>query len=793
MDMDGMDGMEHDSGMGMDVNYAFARDYWYIIAGVVGSLTIIRAVNHYDAQQRLKACQNSSVEHPTRPQGPFSQAWATATAMIREMGYPQVYISINGLRWATPPPLGRILVLASYWAMIVYFMSWNAVKHDVYYWERIGYRNAWVSIAQFPLIYLLSMKLNVVGFLIGTGHERLNWLHRWVARTMFVTATVHGFHFWTSWVRADFVSYELQIMPLVRYGLGAWGLLLWTVVTGFVPIRRLAYEFWVAQHVIVSILMLWLLHMHIPADARYLLWMSISFLVFDRAARWVLLLWQNVRVKPDRSRCSGMKRMGHRVAARAVGPSTTVVTIRDVHFEWKAGQHVYLWIPRLGPFEAHPYTIAFAENIKNTCCCNSIQLIVRAQKGFSKRVHDYATKNPESDLTGFISGPYGAPPRSDIYETMVLIGASTGASFMVPILERIANSEEKSCIRRVEMVLMAKTAAEINYYVERAQEAGKIARDRGIAVRIHIAITGASKGGEAGITFNEAPAESDSDTSIPEKKTEGCCCAASEKDTDAGTSGESSTGSPARSITTPDFIREYTSRPDIEALIREPVEQAWGETGIVVCGGREVVARTRNCVSRLSDERAVHKGTGAQGIYLHVEEVFALFASVAAVTAGFRLFWDFPYQSHKIIPGLFGGTLSMVHDTWELATMHQIFYDLDGNTWPLSRNTKLWHGFISIVLCGTGFAILWLADLPHCPTGVYPDKNWWLGWDVGILLWSLLGVIIWRVIFLPLDMTAHWCLDRQRRSLAASRGRSIQRTDCLSGGNRQEYDFRAFA
>lgn len=70
----------------------------------------------------------------------------------------------------------------------------------------------------------------------------------------------------------------------------------------------------------------------------------------------------------------------------------------------------------------------------------------------------------------------------------------------------------------------------------------------------------------------------------------------------------------------PSVMQEYTSRLDIETLIRGPVEQAWGETAVVVCGGREVVARTRNCVSWLSDERAVHKGTGAQGIYLHVEE-----------------------------------------------------------------------------------------------------------------------------------------------------------------------------
>lgn len=67
-------------------------------------------------------------------------------------------------------------------------------------------------------------------------------------------------------------------------------------------------------------------------------------------------------------------------------------------------------------------------------------------------------------------------------------------------------------------------------------------------------------------------------------------------------------------------VKYLSSRPNIEDFIREPVEAAGGETSVVVCGGKSLVARTRNCIAKLSDERAVHKGTGAQGIHLHVEE-----------------------------------------------------------------------------------------------------------------------------------------------------------------------------
>ena len=47
-----MDHMHHDSGLGIDVDLAFARDYWYIIAGVIGGLAAIRGINYYDARQR---------------------------------------------------------------------------------------------------------------------------------------------------------------------------------------------------------------------------------------------------------------------------------------------------------------------------------------------------------------------------------------------------------------------------------------------------------------------------------------------------------------------------------------------------------------------------------------------------------------------------------------------------------------------------------------------------------------------------------------------------------------------
>ncbi|KAH8601429.1 ferric reductase NAD binding domain-containing protein [Bisporella sp. PMI_857] len=66
-------------------------------------------------------------------------------------------------------------------------------------------------------------------------------------------------------------------------------------------------------------------------------------------------------------------------------------------------------------------------------------------------------------------------------------------------------------------------------------------------------------------------------------------------------------------------IHILSGRPNIKGIVRKTAEQALGEMAIVVCGPKGMVQATRNAAVAVSDERAVHKGTGAQGIYVHAE------------------------------------------------------------------------------------------------------------------------------------------------------------------------------
>jgi NAD(P)H-flavin reductase len=355
-------------------------------------------------------------------------------------------------------------------------------------------------------------------------------------------------------------------------GQGAWAILVWTFVTSLSPLRSLAHEIFVLQHIAAAAVFLWLLWVHVPSYANYNVWFAIGAISFDWVLRLLLAVYRNVRIRVRRrNSCNSKQFIGHQIDLRAVGSDITVVTIKDVHMLWKAGQHLYLWIPRLGLLESHPFTIATPCISSKGCHCNEIQLAIKTQAGFSRKINRFAvmTQGTSKSLTGFIAGPYGVPPKWEAYETLILISASTGASFTLPILESILDNPATICTQRIELLLIVRERGHIDYYAKRIFNA--LARTEAIGISLDVEI--------------------------------------------AVTSGEQT----MPLLDSKSILYSY-GRPDIASFIRRPVEITGGETSIAVCGGKSLVATVRNSVASLSDERAVHKGSGAQGIYLHVEE-----------------------------------------------------------------------------------------------------------------------------------------------------------------------------
>ncbi|KAM0712284.1 hypothetical protein Q7P37_011378 [Cladosporium fusiforme] len=603
-------------GMFTPTNTAIAHDFWYIIVAFVGLLTAIRLVSWWQSRSRQDAHSKGRQTVPSRPGGFLAQTYATATAAFRELAYPQpVFFTGKFSKFFTPPPLGRCLVLAIYWIVILTMLWSNTIltkssPEYIYKWEKVGFRAAWVSVTQIPFIYLLSCKFNPISILTGISYERLNWLHRWTARTVFLTVIVHWSFFFQEWVEADFVELQMEMMPMVKYGFGAWGVMTWMVLSSFGYFRALSYEVFVFQHIVAAAVLLWLVFIHIPEYAKYNVWMCIGFLAFDWGCRIVFAVLRNTHLLGKFS----LRAPGYSATAENLPNNMVRLTLDDVDFTWKAGQHVYISIPTLRPLELHPFTISNTPAPEGASG-RKMSLLIKAHHGFSRSLQKAAAKDHPNERKRrvFLNGPWGMPPDLLHYETVVLIACASGATFIVPILQDLA--ARRGCVQRIHFHWIIRSNQDYEWFRDELLAVATATRSAGLRVQMTVHVT-QSKPTDSNTELSHQ--ESDSKTSRSnvtyDESTGNSSSASSTLDNEKSSAVQS-----RETVASQAVAMRFTSRPQVESLIRPPVEAAVGETAVVACGGAAITAQARNFVAKLSDERAVHKGTGAQGIYLFTE------------------------------------------------------------------------------------------------------------------------------------------------------------------------------
>lgn len=660
MDMPGMSGM---SGMDMSsaamftpTNKRIAHIYWYLVAAVVGLLVFTRTVDRLrllyvlvlrsataemeraNDNNRSRISQRRLDALPFRPETPWAQSYDTLIAVCRELAYYQIWtFTGKWSRYFTPPSLGKCLLLVIYWTVILTMLWSNTILSSsspnyAYRWEIVGFRAAWVSVTQLPLIYVLSGKFNVISILTGISYERLNWLHRWIARTMFLTVIVHWSFFFREWDLAHFVKLEMDMMPMVNYGFGAWAVLGWMVLTGFGFFRSACYEIWILQHLAAAAVLLWLVYIHVPFYAQYNVWFAVGVVAVDTLFRTLRTVYINLHLSP-RATCSNQPRrkgrIGYEAEVKCLSSDICHVTVRGVDFSWRPGQHVYLTIPRAGLFEAHPFTIA---NVSKKGSqyeeLDCLELYIRVHQGFTRRLHRRCRDlQSTSTFLSFISGPWGIPTSTDRFESLVFLATGNGASFTLPTLQQALMTETH--LRQILFVWVIPYSHQLDWFRKRLSMASRSARLRHINISIRVYITRKIRDSNL-LASEDNPLLEANYEMMPKREelvnndSQGAALGtepaslSSEDDPGCGGKEESSLWSSSASNEPPSIIMG-TGRPDVDSLIRPVVEEAWGETGIYACGGAQFTGSIRNYVARLSDERAVHKGTGAQGLFLFCE------------------------------------------------------------------------------------------------------------------------------------------------------------------------------
>ncbi|KAJ8107620.1 hypothetical protein OPT61_g8735 [Boeremia exigua] len=411
----------------------FPKFYYAVVGSAVAVATIINVYNILLCRQRLFAARAKTLS-PAKPKSLFPLWNATLFALTREATNFSIRLPLKD-RFVRLPTVGRCsLVLANVVVLLVLcFYGLNLT--DQFSKESVGFRCGVVTIGQLPLIFLLSGKNNIVGYLIGVSYERLNWLHRWTARCMLLTATIHMGYFFSAWAPYDYIGVQLKQNKLVWRGLAAWCVLVWINFSSSTPIRGWNYELFVVQHVASFALLIGFTYVHAPPELQGYVWAAVAIFFFDRVFRMLRFLYANISIfRPSRS---GDGLLACKAEFTSLSHDTTRIIIRNPPIKWAPGQHVFLSCQGIAPLQNHPFTIAsIPEDGK-------MEFLVKAQSGVTRRFFKHAQKSqgladtPPRSKTVTIEGPYGCHRPLRQFDSIVLLAGSTGATFTVPLLRDV--------------------------------------------------------------------------------------------------------------------------------------------------------------------------------------------------------------------------------------------------------------------------------------------------------------------------------------------------------------------
>ncbi|KAL9125378.1 MAG: hypothetical protein Q9217_005413 [Psora testacea] len=709
MDMEGMGmsggGMGSMSmGDGLPNLFYMQKMYWAVVGAAIGVATLANILNNILLRQRLSSRDSDT---PARPKTVLFRTVATMKATTRELTNATLPLAISRKLHCSHPTLGRTCLVMAELTLVLILCFYKLDPRNQWRWEDIGYRTGFISAAQLPLVILLAGKRNIIGFLIGSSYERLNWLHRWVSRILFLTITIHMGFWFTNWARYDYIKVKLTTDVITQRGFAAWCILLWIVLSSFAPVRRWNYEFFVVQHIVTFIGFLAAVFLHLPVEVKAYIWIPIAVYIFDRTLRTIFVLWMNLSVFHPRSKRASFWTCA--ATLETLSYDTSRIVIKNPPISWRPGQHVFLSCHGIAPFQSHPFTIASIPED------NRMDFLVKSKSGATKRFYAHAAKcqslptsnkdlRPEQTFCAVIDGPYGQMRPLRQFDSVFLIAGGSGGTFAVPLMRDIVASSKhtsdtntrgqhfwqmpKGAITRyVRFIWVVKSGDQYNWFADQLSQVAAGIEElqyNGHDIEVEMSIyntcdTTLEAEPKTAFLLNpptllhnqheEIPLSEFRTLNLEKPEAEPisigsvmsqpmgeqittkqtcrsnrtCCCATIIEDEDAITKADgqqccccdnSPQGSRQPSTANSDETKSSTSplevvkaqattlhpsipvlagRPHPKTLIRKTLEQALGESAVVVCGPQGLINDVRSSVVALSDERAVHKGTGAQG------------------------------------------------------------------------------------------------------------------------------------------------------------------------------------
>lgn len=131
--------------------------------------------------------------------------------------------------------LSAVLLLGGYTALVISCIVVDAAL------VKNANRAGRIALAQLPVVFLFATKNSILSLLLGPGrgYEKLNFVHKWAGRGIFLGSVIHG----ALWIKDHLTNFTpLLGQSKEETGMAAFGLLCVLVLASLLPIRRWCYN-----------------------------------------------------------------------------------------------------------------------------------------------------------------------------------------------------------------------------------------------------------------------------------------------------------------------------------------------------------------------------------------------------------------------------------------------------------------------------------------------------------------------------------------------------------------------
>ncbi|KAJ6463186.1 FAD-binding domain-containing protein [Mycena vulgaris] len=390
------------------------------------------------------------------------------------------------------PPLAAILGVAG---MLVFLMALMLAVRP-FYWpsDEMGHsppiatRAGWISIAIMPFMIAFATKVNFVGLLTGTSHEKLQVFHRWSAVLMWITSLVHTFPFIINNIRMGSMMSSYKTSPWYWTGIAALVPQTYLVALSWGVFRNPYYEIFKKLHFIASGIFMAALFIHVNFRLT-------SWDYFWATAAIYGLAWLSRVVRTLYTTGLGLP-----ATVESVGPNLVKLTVRTpARFTWAPGQHVFVRILGLGAhaLTSHPFTVSSLR------ASGAVELVLRVHGGLTRALAARAAAAPAGWATRVVlDGPYGGlhVPLA-AYERVYLLAGGTGATFTLPLFADLTAQLKVGGVvcQRIEFVIAVPDRDTYEWMEPAVAAAAAQLPPAAVGLRVHFTRAKSTKGSDVSV------------------------------------------------------------------------------------------------------------------------------------------------------------------------------------------------------------------------------------------------------------------------------------------------------